>query len=218
MKLLRSVPEATDHCRPVIDLAHVRAGQPFVLIEEIGGQCVGMFSIAAQFATADRINQMAREARGLICLALHETIVDQLGLPLMMQRNRMRRGPAYTVSIEARHGVSTGISTQDRANTIAAAICDGASAEQIASPGHIFPIRVEEDDLRVRSSSAAMAVGLCVQAGLKPAAVQCAILNSAGAVADPMQLRVLAAELCLPIARCRDVSDGINPGLVRRPA
>lgn len=218
MTLLRPVTAVTDHRCPVIDLAHVRAGQPFVLIEENLGQYIGMLAIAAQFATADRINDMARDARGLICLALHETIVDQLGLPLMMQRNRRRRGPAFTVSIEARHGISTGISTRDRANTIAAAIRDGAGEEHIATPGHIFPIRVEEDDLRNCFSSAAMAVGLCRQAGLTPAAVLCAILNSAGGVADPMQLRVFAAELGLPIARCRNVSDETNPELAHRPA
>ncbi|WP_417722571.1 3,4-dihydroxy-2-butanone-4-phosphate synthase [Salipiger sp.] len=187
-------------------VAACRGGGMAVLVEDTRDGVQGQLVIAADHAGAEAINYLARHARGLVCVALHEAIVDRLRLSLLPQTNRARLATAYTISIEAREGVSTGISARDRALTIAAAIRPDARAEDLASPGHVFPIRVEEGEIRARPTAAAALVELCRDAGLSPAGVLCAIMNADGSMAGEGDLVAFAETHGLPIARARDIA------------
>lgn len=165
-------------------LAVLRVGRPLVLCAEDGGRPI---VVAAAGATdAGVVNFMAREARGLICLALTPERCDELGLELIPPR----RGPgdeteAFTVSIEARDGVTTGISAGDRARTVAVAVDPAAGEDDVCSPGHVFPIRVDANGVLGRPAAAEAAVDLARAAGLDPAATLCAVLGDHGDVLDP---------------------------------
>ena len=200
MRAAISADEAPGQAPEAALAAALGSGGKLVLVEKTLEGVQGYLVIAAEFATARSINDLARDARGLVCLALHESIVDNLRLPLLPQTNRHRLGVAYTVSIEAREGVTTGISAQDRALTVAAAIREGAGPEDLGSPGHVFPIRVEHHETNAPRSAAAGAVRLCQVAGLRPAAVICAIMTTDGAMAGADSLFGYAAEHRLPIA------------------
>ncbi|WP_171054175.1 3,4-dihydroxy-2-butanone-4-phosphate synthase [Arenibacterium halophilum] len=170
-----------------------RAGRMFVVVERGRHGREGTLIVPADCADADAVNFFARHARGLVCLSLDETIADRLNLTLMPQTNRSRFGTAFTVSIEARDGISTGISARDRALTIATAIRADAGREDVVSPGHVFPIRVETEELLLRPSAAAAGVEICRAAGRTPAAVICAIMTRDGSIADAAQTREFAA-------------------------
>jgi len=167
-------------------LAALRAGRPLVLCGEDGGRPVVV--VAATAADAGAVNFMAREARGLVCLALTPERCAELGLELIPPR----RGPAgeaeaFTVSIEAREGVTTGISAGDRARTIAVAVDPAAGEADVCSPGHVFPIRVDPAGVLGRPAVAEAAVDLTRAAGLAPAAALCAVLGDHGDVLEPQE-------------------------------
>ena len=143
----------------------------------------GDLVIPAQFATPDAINFMARHARGLICLALTRHRVEQLGLPLMAQANGTRHQTAFTVSIEAREGVTTGISAYDRAHTVAVAINPEMGRDQITTPGHVFPLVAREGGSLIRAGHTEAAVDIARLAGLNPAGVICEVMNDDGSMA-----------------------------------
>jgi 3,4-dihydroxy 2-butanone 4-phosphate synthase/GTP cyclohydrolase II len=164
-------------------LEEARRGKMFILVDDEDRENEGDLVIPAQFATPDAINFMARFARGLICLAMTRQRVEQLGLPLMAQSNGTRHQTAFTVSIEARDGVTTGISAADRARTVAVAVNPELSREHIVTPGHVFPLVAREGGTLVRAGHTEAAVDFARLAGLNPAGVICEIMNDDGTMA-----------------------------------
>ncbi len=164
-------------------IEEARAGRMFILVDDEDRENEGDLVIPAQFATPDAINFMARHARGLICLALTRHRVEQLGLPLMAQANGTRHQTAFTVSIEAREGVTTGISAYDRAHTVAVAINPETGRDQITTPGHVFPLMAREGGSLVRAGHTEAAVDIARLAGLNPSGVICEVMNDDGAMA-----------------------------------
>jgi 3,4-dihydroxy 2-butanone 4-phosphate synthase/GTP cyclohydrolase II len=164
-------------------IADARAGRMFILVDHEDRENEGDLVIPAEMATAEKINFMATHGRGLICLALTGERIDALQLPLMAAQNSSRHETAFTVSIEAREGVTTGISAHDRAHTIAVAIDDATAAQDIATPGHVFPLRAREGGVLVRAGHTEAAVDIARLAGLKPAGVICEIMAEDGTMA-----------------------------------
>jgi 3,4-dihydroxy 2-butanone 4-phosphate synthase / GTP cyclohydrolase II len=164
-------------------IEEARAGRLFILVDDEDRENEGDLVIPAQFATPDAINFMAKHARGLICLAMTKTRCERLGLPLMSQANGSRHETAFTVSIEAREGVTTGISAADRAHTVAVAINPELGREDIVSPGHIFPLMARDGGTLVRTGHTEAAVDIARLAGLIPAGVICEIMNDDGTMA-----------------------------------
>ncbi len=160
-----------------------RNGRMIVLVDDEERENEGDLVIPAQMATPDAINFMAKHGRGLICLAMTPGRVDDLQLPLMASNNKSRHETAFTVSIEAREGVSTGISASDRARTIAVAIDPTKGADDIVSPGHVFPLVAREGGVLVRAGHTEAAVDLSRLAGLNPSGVICEIMNEDGTMA-----------------------------------
>jgi 3,4-dihydroxy 2-butanone 4-phosphate synthase/GTP cyclohydrolase II len=179
-----SDPEWRDAISSVEEvIADARAGRMFILVDHEDRENEGDLVIPAEMATAAAINFMATHGRGLICLALMGERIDALQLPLMSAQNSSRHETAFTVSIEAREGVTTGISAHDRARTIAVAIDDGTAAQDIATPGHVFPLRAREGGVLVRAGHTEAAVDIARLAGLKPAGVICEIMAEDGTMA-----------------------------------
>lgn len=171
-------------------LEELQRGRPIVLVDDPDRENEGDLCFAAQFATPELVNQMIRDARGLVCLALDPAICDQLQLPMQVQENKSRFGTAFTVSIEATDGVSTGISARDRARTILAATHPEAKPQDLARPGHIFPLRAREGGVLVRTGQTEGIVDLCRLAGLRPAGVICEIIKDDGEMARVPDLEV----------------------------
>jgi 3,4-dihydroxy 2-butanone 4-phosphate synthase / GTP cyclohydrolase II len=164
-------------------IEEARNGRMFILVDDEDRENEGDLVIPAQFATPDAINFMARYARGLICLALTRQRVDALGLPLMSRHNGTRHQTAFTVSIEAREGVTTGISAADRAKTIAVAINPDSGRDDITTPGHVFPLVARKGGTLVRAGHTEASVDIALKAGLNPSAVICEIMNDDGTMA-----------------------------------
>ena len=160
-----------------------RNGRMFVLVDHEDRENEGDLVIPAQMATPDAINFMAKHGRGLICLALSGERIDALGLPLMASHNSSRHETAFTFSIEAREGVSTGISAADRALTVATAIDAAKGAADIATPGHVFPLRARDGGVLVRAGHTEAATDISRLAGLNPAGVICEIMKEDGEMA-----------------------------------
>ncbi len=170
----------------------LRQGNMIILVDDEDRENEGDLVIAAEKVTPEAINFMAKEGRGLICLSLTEERADLLELPLMVQNNSSSFGTAFTVSIEARTGVSTGISAADRARTIQVAIADETRAFDLARPGHIFPLRAKKGGALVRAGQTEGSVDLARLAGLKPAGVICEIMNEDGTMSRMPQLKKFA--------------------------
>jgi len=164
-------------------IAEARAGRMFILVDDEDRENEGDLVIPAQFATPEAVNFMIRHARGLVCLAMTRTRVEQLGLPLMSNANGSRHQTPFTISIEAREGVSSGISPADRARTIAVAINPESGREDIVSPGHIFPLMAREGGALVRAGHTEASVDISRLAGLIPAGVICEIIRDDGEMA-----------------------------------
>lgn len=164
-------------------IAEARLGRPFILVDDEDRENEGDVVIPAQFATAEAINFMARHARGLICLALTQQRVSHLHLAPMTQSGRGGHQTAFTLSIEARTGVTTGISAADRARTIAVAINPETRAQDIVTPGHIFPLIARDGGTLIRAGHTEAAVDVARIAGLNPAGVICEIMNEDGTMA-----------------------------------
>ncbi len=160
-----------------------RNGRMFILVDHEDRENEGDLIIPAQMATPDAINFMATHGRGLICLALTSDRVDALGLPLMTSQNASRHETAFTVSIEAREGITTGISAHDRARTVATAIESSTTEADIATPGHVFPLRAKEGGVLVRAGHTEAAVDISRLAGLNPSGVICEVMNEDGSMA-----------------------------------
>jgi 3,4-dihydroxy 2-butanone 4-phosphate synthase/GTP cyclohydrolase II len=160
-----------------------RRGQMFILADDEDRENEGDLVIPGQFATPEAINFMAKFGRGLICLALEQSRVERLGLPLMAQQNSSRHKTAFTVSIEAREGVTTGISAADRARTIQVAISPDTGPQDISSPGHVFPLVARDGGVLVRAGHTEAAVDIARLAGLNSSGVICEIMNEDGSMA-----------------------------------
>jgi 3,4-dihydroxy 2-butanone 4-phosphate synthase / GTP cyclohydrolase II len=186
-------------------VADVRAGRMVVLVDEEDRENEGDLLIAAEFANADAVNFMARYGRGLICLTLTEERCRQLNLPLMVSNNRSPLGTAFTVSIEAAEGVTTGISAADRARTIQAAIRPDASSHDLVQPGHIFPLMAQSGGVLVRAGHTEAGCDLARLADLTPAAVICEILKDDGEMARLPDLIEFAARHQLKIGTITDL-------------
>ncbi|KPF76412.1 3,4-dihydroxy-2-butanone 4-phosphate synthase [alpha proteobacterium AAP81b] len=180
-------------------------GRMFILVDDEDRENEGDLVIPAQMATPDAINFMARFGRGLICLSLASERVRQLGLPLMAQHNGTRHSTAFTVSIEAKEGVTTGISAADRARTIAVAIDAAKGPEHIVHPGHVFPLVARDGGVLVRAGHTEAAVDVARLAGLNPSGVICEIMNDDGTMARLPDLLVFARTHGLKIGTIRDL-------------
>ena len=161
----------------------IRQGKFVVVVDAADRENEGDLTIAAQFATPEAVNFMTKEARGLICLCLSEDRCDELGLRQMTERNETPYGTAFTVSVEAREGVTTGISAPDRSRTIQVAVDPDARPEDLVQPGHIFPLRARDGGVLARAGQTEAAVDLARLAGLIPAGVVCEIMNEDGTMA-----------------------------------
>ena len=186
-------------------IEEARRGRMFILVDDEDRENEGDLVIPAQWATPDAINFMAKHARGLICLALTRERVEQLGLPLMAQNNGTRHQTAFTVSIEAREGVTTGISAADRARTVAVAIDTSCGSQDIVSPGHVFPLVARDGGVLERTGHTEAAVDLARLAGLTPAGVICEIMNDDGTMARRNDLITFAQRHGLKIGTISDL-------------
>jgi 3,4-dihydroxy 2-butanone 4-phosphate synthase/GTP cyclohydrolase II len=164
-------------------VADIRNGKMVVVVDDPERENEGDLVVAAQFATPTAVNFMATHARGLICLCLTGERCEQLGLPQMTQRNEAHLGTAFTVSVEAREGVTTGISAADRAHTIQVAIDPASTPHDLVQPGHVFPLRARDGGVLVRAGQTEASVDLAHLAGLAPAGVICEIMNEDGTMA-----------------------------------
>jgi 3,4-dihydroxy 2-butanone 4-phosphate synthase/GTP cyclohydrolase II len=182
-----------------------RAGRMFILVDAEDRENEGDLIIPAQMATADAVNFMARWGRGLICLALTSDRADKLHLELMARSNQARHSTAFTVSIEAREGVTTGISAHDRAKTIATAIDASKDYRDIVSPGHIFPLVARDGGALVRAGHTEAAVDISRLAGLDPSGVICEIMNDDGEMARVPDLMLFAGRHNLKIGTIADL-------------
>jgi len=201
-------------------MVDIRSGRMVILVDDEDRENEGDLCMAAEFVTPEAINFMARYGRGLICLTLTEEAADNLRLPAMVRDNRSRFNTAFTVSIEAKQGVTTGISAADRATTILAAVADNAKPDDLVSPGHIFPIRARKGGVLVRTGQTEGSVDLARLAGLKPAGVICEIMKDDGTMARMPDLEIFAREFSLKIVTIKDLIDFRmqHESLIRRAA
>ena len=186
-------------------LEEARNGRMFILVDHEDRENEGDLIIPAQMATPEAINFMAKHGRGLICLALTEERTDALGLPLMPAKNSSRHDTAFTISIEAREGITTGISAHDRARTILTAIDPKSEAEDIVTPGHVFPVRARNGGVLVRAGHTEAAVDIARLAGLNPSAVICEIMNEDGTMARMPDLIAFAQRHGIKVGNISDL-------------
>lgn len=191
---------------PVEDIvADMKAGRIVILVDEEDRENEGDLVLAADHVTPEAINFMARHGRGLICLTLTREHCERLNLPPMVPRNGTKMGTAFTVSIEAAEGVTTGISAADRARTVAAAVAPAAKAEDLVQPGHIFPLQAVEGGVLSRAGHTEAGCDLAAMAGCSPAAVICEIMKDDGTMARLPDLQLFAAEHGLKIGTIADL-------------
>jgi 3,4-dihydroxy 2-butanone 4-phosphate synthase/GTP cyclohydrolase II len=186
-------------------LEDIRQGKMVILVDDEDRENEGDVCMAAEMADAETINFMARHARGLICLSLTEERIHQLELPMMVDENRSSRSTAFTVSIEAREGVTTGISAADRARTILTAVRDEARPADLVSPGHVFPLKAVAGGVLQRTGHTEGSVDLARMAGLKPASVICEIMKDDGTMARYPDLVAFSKEHDLRLLTIADL-------------
>ncbi|MFO8165766.1 MAG: bifunctional 3,4-dihydroxy-2-butanone-4-phosphate synthase/GTP cyclohydrolase II [Thermodesulfobacteriota bacterium] len=186
-------------------LEDLRQGKMIILVDDEDRENEGDLTMIAEKVTPEAINFMSKYARGLICLSLHPDIVERLRLPLMVHENQSRFQTAFTVSIEAKHGVTTGISAADRAQTILTAVADDAKPEDLVQPGHLFPLRARRGGVLFRTGQTEGSVDLARLAGLKPAGVICEIMNEDGTMARRPDLDKFAKKHDLRIVTVADI-------------
>ncbi len=201
----------TDSCHPPHrpDLAEafdaMREGRPVILLDDEDRENEADLIVAAEKITSSTMALLIRECSGIVCLCLTPGAVKELELPPMVSQNESRFGTAFTVSIEARHGVTTGVSADDRVTTVRAAIADGAKPDDLVRPGHVFPLCAHQDGVSGRRGHTEGAVDLARFAGLKPAAVLCELMNADGTMARGDDIGRFAAEHDLPVVTIDDL-------------
>src|SRR5512135_3345208 len=186
-------------------LEAVKAGRLIIIVDDEDRENEGDLMVAAEKVTPEIINFMTKHGRGLICLPLTGERLEELRLPLMVSANTARFQTAFTVSIDAKEGVSTGISAHDRARTVLAAIDKATKPEDLARPGHIFPLQAKEGGVLARAGQTEAAVDLARMAGLEPAGVICEIMNEDGSMARMPQLERFSKEHGIPIVAVADL-------------
>ena len=186
-------------------LEDIRQGKMVILVDDEDRENEGDLTMAAEKVTPEAINFMARYGRGLICLSLTEERLNELRLPMMVSENTSRFQTAFTVSVDARKGVTTGISAADRAATILTAVDDKSTPEDLVSPGHIFPLRARQGGVLVRTGQTEGSVDLARLAGLKPAGVICEVMKDDGTMARMHDLQNFAKEHGLKIVTIADL-------------
>jgi len=186
-------------------LEDLRQGKMIILVDDEDRENEGDLTMVAEKVTPDAINFMAKYARGLICLSLDPDIAEKLKLPLMVHDNRSRFQTAFTVSIEAKHGVTTGISAADRAHTILTAVSDDAKPDDLVQPGHLFPLRARRGGVLFRTGQTEGSVDLARLAGLRPAGVICEIMNEDGTMARRPDLDQFAKKHNLRVVTVADI-------------
>jgi 3,4-dihydroxy 2-butanone 4-phosphate synthase len=175
-------------------LADMRRGHPVILVDDFDRENEGDLIVAAEKLTPASMALLIREGSGIVCLCLTEEKLKQLEVPMMVEDNQSRFQTAFTVTIEAREGVTTGVSAKDRVTTIRAAIADNAKPYDLARPGHVFPLRAAKDGVLTRTGHTEGSVDLARLAGLKPAAVLCEITNADGTMAKGADIERFAEE------------------------
>jgi 3,4-dihydroxy 2-butanone 4-phosphate synthase/GTP cyclohydrolase II len=206
---------------PIPELvAELAAGRMVILVDDEGRENEGDLILAAEHVSPEAINFMARHARGLICLTLTRERCEQLHLPLMTQRNGARHGTAFTVSIEAARGVTTGISAADRARTVQAAVARDTRPADLVQPGHVFPLQAADGGVLMRAGHTEAGCDLARMAGLMPAAVICEVMKDDGTMARLADLEVFARAHQLKIGTIADLIGHRvrNETLIRRIA
>jgi len=188
-------------------LTAIRKGRMVILVDDEDRENEGDLCVAAEKVTPEAVNFMARHGRGLVCLSLTEEKVRQLRLPLMVDEshNTSSFGTAFTISIEAAAGVSTGISARDRAHTILTAMRPDCRPDDLARPGHVFPLRARPGGVLVRAGQTEGSVDLARLAGLQPAGVICEVMKDDGTMARMPELERLSREFVLPIVSVADL-------------
>ena len=186
-------------------LDDLKEGKMIILVDDEDRENEGDLTLAAETVTPEAINFMAKYGRGLICLAMSPEIIERLLLPLMVYDNRSTYKTAFTVSIEARQGVTTGISAADRAHTILTAVADDAQPEDLVQPGHVFPLRARRGGVLFRTGQTEGSVDLAKLAHLKPAAVICEIMNDDGTMARLPDLEKFSEQHGIKIATVADI-------------
>lgn len=186
-------------------LEQLRLGKMVILVDDEERENEGDLVLAAEHATPAAINFMVTHARGLVCLPMEAKRIDKLELPMMTSHNRSPRSTAFTVSVEAREGVSTGISAQDRAHTIRVASDPSKGAQDLVSPGHVFPLRAVEGGVLVRAGHTEGSLDLVKIAGLRPASVICEIMNDDGTMARLSDLKKFSETHDIPIVSIKEV-------------
>lgn len=192
-------------CKTEEAIEDFKQGKMIILADDKDRENEGDLTIAAEFITPEIINFMAKYGRGLICLPMTNEMADKLELPLMTQRNGSKFGTNFTVSIEAREGVTTGISAFDRAHTILTAVNPNSKARDIVTPGHIFPLRANNGGVLIRAGQTEGSVDLAKLAGLTPAAVICEIMNEDGTMSRMPDLEKFSKEHDIKIATIKDL-------------
>ena len=183
----------------------IRAGKFIIIVDDEDRENEGDFALAAEKVTPEAINFMAKNGRGLICLPVFGQRLDELEIPMMVSENTAKFSTAFTVSVEAKHRVSTGISAADRAETVKAIVDPATKPEDLARPGHMFPLRAREGGVLVRAGQTEAIVDLARLAGLYPAGVICEIMNEDGTMARLPQLEVIAEKFGLKIVSVADL-------------
>jgi 3,4-dihydroxy 2-butanone 4-phosphate synthase/GTP cyclohydrolase II len=186
-------------------LGELRAGRMIVILDDEDRENEGDLACAAEFVTPEIVNFMATHGRGLICLPMSGERLDELQIPPMVQENNARRGTAFCVSVEARHDVTTGISAADRARTIRVAVDPSTRPDDLARPGHVFPLRAKPGGVLKRAGHTEAVVDLCRLAGLNPAGVVCEIMNADGTMARLSELLPFAAAHDLKLLTIADL-------------
>jgi len=186
-----------------------KEGRPVVLSDDPGRENEGDLIIPAERITEDVMATLIRDGSGIVCLCLEDVLARHLGLPQMVERNENKNGTAFTVSIEAREGITTGVSAHDRVVTIRTAMAPGASAEDLARPGHVFPLRAHPDGLQARQGHTEGSVELARMAGYRPAAVLCELMNPDGTMMRGQTLEAFAERNGFPLLTIKEMLESI---------
>ena len=199
--------QADSISRVVKAIDTIREGGMVIMVDDEDRENEGDLVFAASHVTPEKINFMTKEARGLICLSLEADQIDRLQLPMMEDSTKKedQRSTAFTVSIEARDGVTTGISAADRSQTVKVAVADDATAHDIVVPGHIFPLKARPGGVLERAGHTEGSVDIARLAGLKPAGVICEIMNDDGTMARVPDLEKFSAKHDIPIVTIADL-------------
>lgn len=183
----------------------MKVGQFLIIVDDADRENEGDLAIAAEKVTPEAINFMLHHARGLICMPINGKRLDELGIPLMVRQNSSKFSTAFTISVEAKNGVTTGISAADRAQTIKAVLDSATKPDDLVMPGHMFPLRAREGGVLVRAGHTEAVVDLAKMAGLYPAGIICEILNEDGSVARFPQLKAMAKKFGIKMASVADM-------------